>query len=314
MDLRPPVQAPVRQSAPPAVLPEPLQQPLAVATEYLAPPVDEAGDAEAMPIADSVAGFAQVPDIPIMASPAATALAQAPGAPEMAGPAAIPDIAPAPPSPAPRKPVKPAEMLYDSCGMELVPDTPSLDLGPASIPTPSFGGYAPGGKAAPVDRAEQVFNRPKPKQDAVQRAAPRRKSRLPVLEILVAVLLIGGAAVAMWMLHSSMPAKSNAAPPAATVAVTISPASAEVAAGKAFDFAATVTGTDDTRVTWTVQEGDEGGRIVTHGAKAEGGTVSSMAVYIAPHKPGTYHLLASSDADPQRSAQAEITVTKAARK
>ncbi len=269
-----------------------------------------------MPIADSVAGFAQVPDIPIMASPASTALAEEPGAPEMAGPAAIPDIAPAQPSPAPRKPVKPAEVLYDSCGMELVADMPSLNLGPASIPTPSFGGYASGGKAAPVDRAEQAFNRPKPKQEAAQAPdrVPRRKSRLPVLEILVAVLLIGGAAVAIWILHSSMPAKSAAAPAASTVAITISPESAEVAAGKAFDFAATVSGTDDARVTWTVQEGDEGGRVVTHGAKAEGGTVSSMAVYVAPHKPGTYHLLAASDADPQKSAQAEITVTKAARK
>lgn len=314
MDLRLPVQAPVRQSTPPAVPSEPIQTPLAVATEYLAPPVEEASDAEAMPIADSVAGFAQVPDIPIMASPAATALAEDPGAPEMPGPAAIADIRPAQPGPAPRQPVKPAEVLYDSCGMELVPDTPSLDLGPANIPTPSFGGYAPSRKAAPVARAQQETHPPQRKQAAAQPAVARRKSRLPVLEILIAVLLIGGAAVAVWMLHSSMPANSAAATAVPAVSVTISPDSAEVAAGKTFEFAATVTGTSDTRVAWTVQEGDDGGRIVTHGAKAEGGTVSSTAVYIAPHKPGTYHLLATSHADPQKSAQAEITVTKAARR
>jgi chitinase len=49
---------------------------------------------------------------------------------------------------------------------------------------------------------------------------------------------------------------------------------------------------------------------VNRGAKADGGTVSSLAVYIAPRTPGTYHLLATSKADPQESASAEVTVTK----
>jgi hypothetical protein len=36
--------------------------------------------------------------------------------------------------------------------------------------------------------------------------------------------------------------------------------------------------TDDTQVIWTVQEGDAGGRVVTRGAKAEGGTLSSRGM------------------------------------
>ena len=33
----------------------------------------------------------------------------------------------------------------------------------------------------------------------------KSKSRLPILEILVAILLLGGAAVAIWIMHSSLP-------------------------------------------------------------------------------------------------------------
>lgn len=137
---------------------------------------------------------------------------------------------------------------------------------------------------------------------------PRRKSRsrLPVLEIIVIILLLVGAGAAMWMLRSSLPAKRAAVP--ANVAVTLSPTTARVAPGHAVDFAATVSGTDDVEVDWTVQEGDSGGRVVPRGAKATGGQVASLAVYIAPDAPGTYHLVATSRADSQKSAEAEITV------
>jgi chitinase len=131
---------------------------------------------------------------------------------------------------------------------------------------------------------------------------------LPVLEILVIVLLVAGAGAAVWILRSSLPGKTTAAP--SSVIVAIVPASARVVAGKAFDFSATVSGTDDAQVTWTVEEGVAGGRVVNRGAKADGGTVSSLGVYIAPRTPGTYHLMATSKADPRESASAEVTVTK----
>jgi len=136
----------------------------------------------------------------------------------------------------------------------------------------------------------------------------RRTSRVPVLEILVIVLLLAGAGTAVWILRSSLPGRDAAA--ASSVVVTITPESAQVVAGKALDFSASVSGTKDAEVIWTVQEGDDGGRVVARGAKAKGGKVSSQAVYIAPSAPGTYHLLATSKADPQQSASAEVTVTE----
>jgi hypothetical protein len=192
-----------------------------------------------------------------------------------------------------------------------------MELGPADIATPSFGGYASGPVKAPrekLTRENRKANRTaetrsvRPASNINQPATLSRKRRLPLLELLAAVFLLAGAGVAVWMMHSSLPGKKAAA--SSVVAITISPESAHVAAGKTFDFTAAVSGTVDTGVAWTVQEGDAGGRVVTHGAKAEGGTVSAMAVYMAPGTPGTYHLVAVSRADPQQSASAEITVSK----
>jgi hypothetical protein len=59
---------------------------------------------------------------------------------------------------------------------------------------------------------------------------------------------------------------------------------------------ATVTGATDTSVTWSVQEG------------AAGGTITSAGVYTAPTSEGTYHAVATSRADPARSAVATLTV------
>jgi hypothetical protein len=137
----------------------------------------------------------------------------------------------------------------------------------------------------------------------------RKTRRLPVLETLMVVLLLVGAGLAVWMLRSSLPAKI--AGHAANVEVTISPASANVAPGKTVALAASVSGSDNVELIWSVQEGDAGGTIVANGAKAEGGTVASLAEYTAPATPGTYHVVATSNANKAKSAQAEITVAKA---
>ncbi len=231
--------------------------------------------------------------------------------------AAAPQLAPSRDSSQPGNPKVPEEVLYDSCGTELVRNGRSLDLGHADIPTPSFGGYAAAGKAprANVTQREGA----KSARIAATSAAnsnrnlhpaeiPRRKSLLPVLEVLVVLLLLFATGAVFVMLRSSSPAKLTT--PAPIVNVAISPSAAEVTAGKAFDFVATITGTDDPRVSWTVQEGEAGGRVVTHGSKVEGEAVSSTAVYIAPSKPGTYHLLAASEANLQKTTAAEIRVIK----
>ena len=198
----------------------------------------------------------------------------------------------------------------DGCGTELPADTPAPAQGEAAnIATPSFGGYAKNSLTGATMEgnltSKATASGLTSKTDRAT-GGVRRKSGLPVLGILVIVLPLAGAGIAVWMLRSSL-RKWAAAP--LPVVVTISPASAQVVVGKAFDFSATVSGTNDTQVSWSVQEGDAGGRVVSRGDKAEGGTRSSMATYIAPRTPGTYHLLATSKADPRKSASAEATVT-----
>ena len=83
-----------------------------------------------------------------------------------------------------------------------------------------------------------------------------------------------------------------AAPPA--VAISISPTTVTLDACKGQVFAATVTNASNTAVTWTVTE-------------AGGGTVTSGA-YVAPTVAGIYHVVAVSQADPSKTAQATITV------
>ena len=173
----------------------------------------------------------------------------------------------------------------------------------ASIAPPSFAGHAEDSLTS------KTMERNLTSKTNRATGGVRRKSRPPVREVVI-VLFLAGAGIAVWMLRSSL-RKFAAAP--LPVVVTISPASAQVVVGKTFDFSATVSGTDDTQVIWSVQEGDAGGRVVTRGDKAEGVTRLSMATYIAPRTPGTYHLVATSKTDPRKSASAEVTVTNADR-
>jgi hypothetical protein len=225
------------------------------------------------------------------------------------------------PSLFPEEELKPAEPLPVAAEPEAAepetaePETaepvPSLEEPePAEVPRPEESGDRPAG----FRRVPTAFDRVPPLPTAYDRLprpiplkpAPQPKARLPVLEILVILLLLVGAIIAVWMLRSSQPAKPVPAP--ANVAVTLLPATARVSPGHAVDFAATVSGTEDVEVDWSVQEGDAGGRVVPRGAKASGGKISALAVYIAPDSPGTYHLVATSKADSEKSATAEITV------
>ncbi|MBI3486753.1 MAG: hypothetical protein HY014_01115, partial [Acidobacteria bacterium] len=77
----------------------------------------------------------------------------------------------------------------------------------------------------------------------------------------------------------------NAAP--AAVSVAISPATASVLVNGTQAFTATVTGSSNTAVTWKVSE-------------TGGGAVSASGLYTAPATAGTYHVVATSAADPSR--------------
>jgi hypothetical protein len=85
--------------------------------------------------------------------------------------------------------------------------------------------------------------------------------------------------------------------PTPTVAVSVFPGTASVAVGGTLTFSATVTGTSNTTVTWAVQEG------------AAGGSITPTGLYTAPATPGTYHVSATSAADPTKSDVAAVTVT-----
>jgi hypothetical protein len=81
------------------------------------------------------------------------------------------------------------------------------------------------------------------------------------------------------------------------VAIAINPTTASVSGCNTARFAATVTNTSNTAVSWSVQEG------------TAGGTVDATGLYTAPSSPGTYHVVATSQADPTKTAIAAVTVS-----
>lgn len=85
-------------------------------------------------------------------------------------------------------------------------------------------------------------------------------------------------------------------PGSCTISVTVTPAAATVVAGGTQDFSALINGVASSAVTWSVQEG------------ASGGEISPAGEYTASASPGTYHVVAASDADSSASGTATVTV------
>jgi len=84
-----------------------------------------------------------------------------------------------------------------------------------------------------------------------------------------------------------------------TVAVTVSPNPGAVPVGGSMLFTAAVTGAADDSVTWSVQE--------TAGC----GSITQGGTYVPPATPATCHVVATSQADPTKSAVASVEVTVA---
>jgi hypothetical protein len=80
------------------------------------------------------------------------------------------------------------------------------------------------------------------------------------------------------------------------ITIAITPDTTEVDVSGQQAFAATVTGTANTSVTWSVQEG------------AAAGTVDAAGLYDAPGSTGSFTVVATSVADPTRTAVARISV------
>ena len=87
----------------------------------------------------------------------------------------------------------------------------------------------------------------------------------------------------------------------ADITVTLSRATATVFGGATLsNLTATVINTDNTGVTWSIQEGASGGSLSA--------TAGASVNYTAPPSAGTYHVTATSNANPSRSATCTITV------
>jgi hypothetical protein len=101
------------------------------------------------------------------------------------------------------------------------------------------------------------------------------------------------------------PARSGAASvtvvSAASIAVTVAPRQAALTTLVPQTFVATVTGSANTAVTWTVDTIPNGNPTV--------GTISASGVYAPPSSAGEHTLTATSKADSSKSASATVTVT-----
>ena len=80
------------------------------------------------------------------------------------------------------------------------------------------------------------------------------------------------------------------------ISMNITPNPITIAPSGSVQFTATVFGTSNTAVTWSVLEG------------TGGGTVSSSGLYKAPSVPITYHVVAKSKADPTQTVISTIIV------
>ena len=98
----------------------------------------------------------------------------------------------------------------------------------------------------------------------------------------------------------------STSPPAPSVAITVSPGSASVQAGATQQFTATVTGTSNTSVTWSVNSVPGGNSTV--------GTISATGLYTGPStvpSSNTVTVTATSVADTTKSASAAVSITAA---
>src|SRR5256886_2154015 len=100
--------------------------------------------------------------------------------------------------------------------------------------------------------------------------------------------------------HADPGRSASASVSVSTISVTLSPQTITLAPGGMLQFTASVTGSTDPRVSWTVTEGPQGG------------SIDGAGTYTAPSGTGTFHLVAASIADPSRTATAVVSVVRPA--
>lgn len=126
----------------------------------------------------------------------------------------------------------------------------------------------------------------------MHKSASKKLLRLAAL-ILPVILLIAGCG-------GSAGGGDNGEEPG-VVSITISPTSVRLDPQETQTFTATVTGTSNTAVAWSIQEGSPAGGTFTV-------TGSTTILYCAPVAFDTFHVVVASIANPSKSAAAEVRV------
>ena len=106
------------------------------------------------------------------------------------------------------------------------------------------------------------------------------------------------ASISYWTACSGSPNNPSPPSPVAHVSIAITAPSTPVNlyATNSVQFTASVSGTSDSAVNWTVTE-------------PQGGTVTTSGLYTAPAAAGTFHVVATSQVDGTKSATAAVTVS-----
>ena len=114
---------------------------------------------------------------------------------------------------------------------------------------------------------------------------------LPTLALSVSLAGCGGA------ISSKVASTAGDLAPDPAVNVTVTPSGiGQVWEGTQVQFSARVSGLANQSVSWSVQEG------------TSGGTIDNAGLYTAPTAPGTFHIIASSQAEPKASGIASVEV------
>ena len=259
--------------------------PVAQMLPFTAPSVPEpASEAPVETAAAAAAERAAAPPVPEQPAPAPATFEE-----PVARPEASVEEAPTPAA------QPQAQQACAACGAALAPEqrfclacgtAAGQSVGVVETPAP------PSSNTVPVTPPASAV----PFQEGPFQAPPRSGAKALIIAV-VLIAIFGAAGWYAWQ-YFARP----------DVSVTAIPQKIHVAAGGRTLLQANVSGSKDTDVKWSIQEGDKGGQITPQGDMVEGNQSRATATYTAPQTPGTFHVIAASHANPGRTAKVEIVV------
>ncbi|HEY6351824.1 MAG TPA: hypothetical protein VI636_20700 [Candidatus Angelobacter sp.] len=160
----------------------------------------------------------------------------------------------------------------------------------------------PVGQAQAPAKTEAPKFTPAPQPEPIQPPAPTRifepAPRSSSMVWILVVVLLAAAGTGGWFAWKYFTRPD--------VTVTAIRPKIHVATGGKADLDVNVSDSSD--IDWSIQEGQKGGQVTGLGAVMVSGQPLFRASYVAPQTTGIYHVIATSHANPSRSAQVEITV------